>query len=273
MDIVGGVVARLTSVPWVISERSSESAYRHSVFLWLVRPYLARYAKAIISNSAEGAEYWTRRIRSGKHVYTISNSVDFPAIRGSLPLFPKSLRDTRQILLFVGRFQGEKAPEVFVRAVGRLPEQLHVRALLVGDGPLREELRASIASLGLEQRVSLLPYQANWWGLLRTAAALISTSRYEGQPNVVLEAMAGECPLIVSDIRAHRALLDERSALFVPSDNPVALAKAIVSLLSDPQAARRRADRAAERVSAFTIQAAADAYERVYARVLDGKAA
>jgi starch synthase (maltosyl-transferring) len=171
----------------------------------------------------------------------------------------------------VGRFEQYKAPDIFLQAVKHVSQQYNVRGLLIGDGPLLQDVRAGITALDLGKRVRIMQYQANWWGLLKTATALVSPSRFEGQPNVVLEAMAAGCPLIVSDIPAHRTILDERSALIVPKDNPVALAGAIESLLSDPEAARQRAECASKRVAGFTIQAAADAYEGVYTRVLTGR--
>jgi glycosyltransferase involved in cell wall biosynthesis len=168
----------------------------------------------------------------------------------------------------VGRLVAEKAPEILVQALTQIAIAHKVRTLFIGDGHLKQEILASISANGLERFVEILPYQTNWWGFLKTADALISTSRVEGQPNVVLESMAGECPLIVSDISPHRALLDERSALIVPPNDPESLGRAISALLADPEAARARAARAYERVRKFTIQATADGYEEVYGRVL-----
>jgi glycosyltransferase involved in cell wall biosynthesis len=271
MDIVGGLVSLFSSVPWILSERTSKDAYRHTPTMAWTRSRLGQYAKAVVVNSVEGARYWHHVSAVGR-VVTIENAVDVGAIRGAAPMSCRASFDSAPTILSVGRLVNEKAPEILIQAIMRLPERHDVRALLIGDGPLLQEVHASITEHGLENRVSVLPYQADWWGLLKTATALVSTSRLEGQPNVVLEAMAAGCPLIVSDIPTHRAILDERSALVVPRDNPAALAGAIVTLLLDPEAARQRAECASERVASLTIQATADAYERVYARILNGRA-
>jgi glycosyltransferase involved in cell wall biosynthesis len=94
--------------------------------------------------------------------------------------------------------------------------------------------------------------------------------RYEGNPNVALEAMAGGCPVIVSDTPAHREVADESSAIFVPVDDVSALSSAIVQLIADKDAARQRARRASERVGSMTLTAMADAYEAVYREVMSG---
>jgi glycosyltransferase involved in cell wall biosynthesis len=271
MNIVGGFVTRWISVPWVLSERSSGIAYQGMPALAWVSGRLARKAKAVIANSVEGAEYWKRTLPANHDVATINNAVDIAAIRNAAPMPCQISSDSGQIFLCVGRFEVSKAVDIFVQAVKRVHCQHDIRALLIGDGPVVQEIQASVRALALEKRVRIMPYQANWWGLLKIAAALVSPSRFEGQPNVVLEAMAAGCPLIVSDIPAHRAILDEKSALITPKDNPASLAGAIKLLLSDPEAARQRAKCASERIAGLTIQAAADAYERVYARVLTGR--
>ena len=271
MDLCGGLAALRNSVPWVLSERSVSAAYdRKWPFGWF-RPLLAKYAQEIVANSSDGAEYWSRGVRGRVHVSTIGNAINTAAIRKAKPITYLPSDDKRHILLFVGRLLQVKAPEIFLEALMHLRDRRDFHALLIGDGPIRQKLCTKIISDSLEKHVSVLPYQANWWGLLKTATALVSTSRFEGQPNAVLEAMAAGCPLIVSDISAHRSILDDRSALIVPGDDPIALATAIVSLLSDPDAARQKANRAMDRAAGFTIQAAADAYEQVYYRISNGR--
>ncbi len=103
------------------------------------------------------------------------------------------------------------------------------------------------------------------------ADGLISMSRYEGNPNVVLEAMAGGCPVILSDISAHREIADVSSALFVPVDDVQALSGAMAELVGDKEAALRRAESASARVGSMTIEAMADAYDAVYEDVLKRK--
>ena len=271
MDLVGGLAALFNSVPWVLSERASQEAYEGMGAIVWARRHLARQAKAVVANSAYGARYWVRMLASDAAVTTIANAVDVAAICRAAPIPCQAPGDDRPTLLFAGRLAHQKAPEIFMQALNYLLQRRDLRALLIGDGPMRQELSASIAAQRLANSVSILPYQAGWWGMLKTASALVSPSRFEGQPNVVLEAMAAGCPLVVSDIPTHRAILDESTALLVPKDDPAALADAIASLLSDPGIARRRAERASQRVAGFTVQAAADAYERVYERIRNGE--
>jgi glycosyltransferase involved in cell wall biosynthesis len=268
MDIVGGLVARLMRKPWILCERTSPEAHSHVSTVSFLRRLTARGAGAIAANSASGANYWRRLVPTGTNVIEITNAVDMNAVRRATPAKAWADRKARPLLLLVGRLLPVKAPDVFLKALALLPADQPAYAIVLGDGPLAVEIRTLISTNGLSDRVSVLPYQRDWWGYLKIATALVSTSRYEGQPNVVLEAMAAGCPLIVSDIPAHRAILDEHCAVFVPRDDPQALSRAIVSLLAAQGDARTRAERAATRAAAFSVHATTDEYQRVYSKVL-----
>ena len=273
MDIVGGIAAFWNSVPWVISERTSGLAYQCLKYGAWMRNYLARYASAVVANSSSGAAYWRKMWPADPRVFQIANAVDVAGIRNAVPATrgysPSS--DAAKEILVVGRLANEKALEIIIQAVGLVPESHAIHVSIIGDGPLRERIAVSIRLAGLDDRIALLPYRPDWWGLLKTASALVSMSRFEGHPNVILETMAAGCPLIVSDIPAHSEFLDEDSAILVPPDNPSVLAAAIISLLADPLSAHQRAQRAATCVDYLTIQSAADAFESVYTTVMSGR--
>jgi glycosyltransferase involved in cell wall biosynthesis len=272
MDIVGGIAALWNSVPWIVSERTSEFSYQSFKLSTWARYSLARYAGAIVANSSGGVAYWRRKRSTDSLTFQIENAVDVAAIRdvASASGAYSNLNDNVKEILVVGRLTPTKALEIVIQAVRLVPDRHAIHVSIIGQGPLREEIKTSICKAGLDNRITLLPYRPDWWGLLKSASVLVSVSRVEGQPNVVLETMAAGCPLIVSDIPAHREFLDENSAILVPFDNPVALAEAIISLLTDPVSARQRAERASTYVAGLTIQLAADAYESVYKKVKGG---
>ena len=129
-------------------------------------------------------------------------------------------------------------------------------------------IQRAVSNAGLGERVSVAGYREDLWSWMKAASAFVSLSRFEGCPNTVLEAMACGCPLVVSDIPAHRELLDESSALLVNATDPDAIAAALTSTLTDRDAARRRAEVAAVRVESFSIERVAAAYEALYQRLL-----
>lgn len=265
MDIVGGMATLWKSIPWIASERASGFAYQHMGLQALIRGLLIRHASAVVANSADGAEHWRGKLLAAGRVFQVSNAVDVDAIRDAQSWFITSnAKAIKKNILVVGRLDREKAVEVIIEAFSRISNRQDYRVLIIGDGPLHSNLKTLISRLRLNGHIVMIPYRSDWWGLLKAATAVVSMSRYEGQPNVILEAMAAGCPLVVSDIPGHRQLLNEDSAILVEPDNPIALASALDSLLLDLVAANKRAGSAASRVSGLTIYAMADAYEAIY---------
>ena len=84
----------------------------------------------------------------------------------------------------------------------------------------------------------------------------------------MIEAMACQRPLVVSDIPAHREILDRHSALWVDPQDPAAIARAVLEVFDDPRAAALRAATAKTRAEAWSIASAAAQYDAVYRQVL-----
>jgi glycosyltransferase involved in cell wall biosynthesis len=141
---------------------------------------------------------------------------------------------------------------------------MNVSALLCGEGAMRPAIERLIAEGGLEGRVRLAGYASNLWSLMKRASVFVSPSRFEGSPNVVLEAMACGCPLIVSDIPTHRELLDETCAIFVAPDDPELIARALERVIADPEEAARRAAVARLRAERYASPLIAQRYLAIY---------
>ena len=272
MEVFGGMAASLSGTPWVFSERSAPEAYPPGFKNWL-RVKVASWATAIVSNSSIGDEYWRTRAAAGVKRVVIPNGLPLAEIASA----PMVARDPIErpvagaLVLAAGRFESEKNLATLVRAIHLVPQTREMLALLCGDGSLRMAMGQMITNEGLDHRIRLSPFASDLWGLMKRADVLVSPSLFEGSPNVVLEAMACGCPLIVSDIPAHREILDDESAVFVNPTSPWQLAAAIDETLGDPVGRVRRARAAQERVQrhslAVVAQQFADVYREVSARV------
>jgi glycosyltransferase involved in cell wall biosynthesis len=271
MDVAGGVAALMSEVPFVLTERVSKLAFGSFNLMFWLRKYVGRSAQAVVANSSAGVCYWQGMLPKITLLKKIPNAVDVVAIRNAAPVFTEFNQSCPKVILVVGRLSHQKAVEVVLQAISLLTDRRRIKFIVVGDGPLRQKLEALIDDLKIGDSVVMLPFQLGWWGLLQGASALVSMSRYEGNPNVVLEAMAAGCPLIVSDIPEHREILTDDSANFVLSEDPIQLAAAIERLLYDPGSGLKKSDRAKNYVNGLTIQVAADSYEEVYANVMRGK--
>jgi glycosyltransferase involved in cell wall biosynthesis len=265
MDILGGLACCLTRSRWILREPGSAIAYPPSLKTF-ARVQIARRAALIIVNSQEGDESWTRQAAKVPRV-VIRNGVPIGEIEATQPAAPDvlGLCPDGRFILFAGRFEPCKNLPNLVRAVVAIARRTSgLKAVLCGKGPDRDIIRRLIAEQGAEDRFMLPGIVTNLWALMKRADLVVSVSAYEGCPNTVMEAMATRCPLIVSDIPAHRHLLNESAALFVNPGNPAAIADAIEATLSRPHEARERAKRARTLIEPLSVEAMAAAYHREY---------
>jgi glycosyltransferase involved in cell wall biosynthesis len=258
MDVAGGLAAIATRTPWIISERTHKIYYprdlKHGA-----RRFLGRFARAIVANSAGGLEYWDHtRVKR----VVIPNALPLAGIEAAA----RNEEDfgACAVLLFVGRLDPAKNLDNVIDAFATVVQRRDAVALLCGEGPLAADVHAHIARSGAGDRIRMLGFRDDVWGLMKRADALLAPSWFEGQPNAVLEAMACGCPLVVSDIPAHRAFLDDSTALFAPPADAAALARQLEQALDDRPAAARRAAEAKAGVAEWSIERVSAAYLRVY---------
>ena len=155
------------------------------------------------------------------------------------------------LLLYAAEFSDRKSQQVLIRAMTRLPEQ--VKLALPGQGDLREACMSLARELGLEGRVRF-PGQvrmAPWYG---AADLAVSSSRSEGLPFNIMEAMYCGLPVVASRVKGHTDLLEESEAgLLYPYGDWAACAGCIQDLLLDRELRERLGQRGRRAVEAYTL--------------------
>ena len=272
MDLLSAVATRLTGTPWVLSERSSGAFYRFS-FKNLARAWLARDADAVVANSAGGDDYWRTRLPAEVPRHVVANGLSLAEVRGAEPVEPEAigLAPGLKMVLHVGRLSPEKNIPVLVGALDEAAAQVPLVAYLCGDGTHEAEVLRLLARRGTAD-IRLLGYRPDVLSLMKRADVLVSLSRFEGHPNAVLEAAACGCPLVLSDIAAHREIASEESALFVDLGSVHEVAAGIARCLTEPDDARRRAAKARASVQQLSTAEMARRYAEVYRGVQDRRA-
>ena len=141
------------------------------------------------------------------------------------------------VMLSVGRLVYQKAHEYLVAAMPAvLKEMPNAKVGICGDGVLRADIEAQIRSLKLEDQVKLFGMQADVTKYLAAADIFILSSRWEGLPIALLEAMSTGLPVISTKVEGvEEVIVEGEHGLLVPIENTNALANAIIQLLSDPQ--------------------------------------
>jgi len=264
MDLVGGATARLLRVPWVMSERSAALSYPASM-MNRFRIAAGRRADLIMPNSRGGADYWLANGVDADRIEVVPNYVPLGEIEMADALDDPRIAADDELVVYVGRLSPEKNLHALIDAFAHVV-RLRPRAMFAfcGDGQLLAELKTHVEAAGLRERfifTGFVPNVASW---LKRASASVAVSRCEGHPNAVLEAIAAGVPLVVSDIPAYRSILDDESAAFVPVDDVLAIAGAVVQTLENRVAAEERAARARAALGSPSLDATAARYENAY---------
>lgn len=165
-----------------------------------------------------------------------------------------------EIVISAGRLEPEKDYETLLRAFARLyRNRPTARLLVLGDGSLRPELHRLATSLGVDDVVSFPGFVDNPYGFMRRSDVYVLSSRREGLPTALVEAMACGCPVVATDCPSgpREILQDGRLGPLVPVGDDAALAAAIESVLDNPQDTRELRERA----DTFSLEAILEEYE------------
>jgi len=163
----------------------------------------------------------------------------------------------KKIIYSAGRLSEQKGFTYLIDAAAILCKQRNDLVFVVsGEGKLEQELKNRIQSLGIEASFIFEGYTPDIYPYLKGCDLFVLASLFEGMPNVVMEAMAVEKPVIATDVNGARELmLDGETGLIIPPADPEALAAAIASAIDKPQLLETFGKAGKERVSEyFTIQ-------------------
>lgn len=266
MDILGGIATRITGTPWIFREALPHLP-EDITFKTRLRDWIASGADIIVSNSVNGERYWAKRCQN-THRRVIPNGVPLSEIEKikAYDLSGLGIKSKQKIILYVGQLLDRKNIHFLIHALTDVRKVFDVAGVLCGDGPERDELVELADKLGITENVYFMGQVVNEqvWALMKSADVFVFLSANEGCPNAVLEAMACGCPLVVSDIPAHKEILDEQSALFMDPLNPKQVTDAILDVLKNEGEARPRALVARMNVKQQSIAAMSRKYEAVY---------
>jgi glycosyltransferase involved in cell wall biosynthesis len=157
---------------------------------------------------------------------------------GSGPLKRElNLPEGAALVGIVGRLVPIKDHETALRAIAELPE--HVHLAIVGDGEDRAKIETLVDSLGLRAQVHLLGWRMDVQAVMSSLDVALLSSRNEGSPVALIEALANGVPVVSTDVGGVRSVVQEGvSGYLVPPGASTAMAEAIWRLLTDPSGSR-----------------------------------
>lgn len=264
----GTCVIRTEHLPWLLNDPAQIAAYVDA----------SRHVDYVIAVSRSAARSWQRAMAELPQA-----QMDLAIVANGIALAPpypsdrkaQSPRDRRPVILCIGRFTAQKMHRTLLAAFARLHLQgISARLRLVGDGPGRQTMERMAAKLGLRDCVEFLGSRDDIPALMADADLLALSSKFEGLPLVVLEAMAVELPVVATASGGTADALGPDHPWLVPVGDTRALAHALAQALSDPDLRARVAQAQAARFHAsFTAGRMAAQTARLYRKAVAKRAA
>jgi glycosyltransferase involved in cell wall biosynthesis len=241
----------------VAAMRSSAKVV-HTIHGWGHTPADSRLRRAVLIQAERGVARWTdaliavssdvrdegMRCRIGQpHLYeVIPEFVDF---RPADPDFDASrqrarraldLKEADEVVGWVGRFVPQKDPDTLVRALELiLASRSTVRAVLVGDGPMRRETERRLRGTGLGERVFFAGLRPDARALYAAFDVLLHPSLWEGQPRVIQEAIAERVPVVAGRVAGAGDLVEEgRTGYLTPPGDGEGMAAHALAAFDGP---------------------------------------
>jgi L-malate glycosyltransferase len=174
------------------------------------------------------------------------------------------------LVVQVSQLGTDKDPLTFVRAIAVARRRVAgLRALLVGDGPLRHRVEAERDALGLAGTLAVAGYRDDADSLLATSDVVTLSSRDEGMGSVLLDAMLLGKPIVATRAGGIPELVEDGvTGMLVPIGDPDALGDAIAGIAGDPARAARLGAAGRGAVERFSVTALAGRTLEIYRRVL-----
>ncbi len=241
--------------------------------------FLLRRADAVHVISPQLHDYISRIPLPPKNIYTIINGVDIP---NNLETRDKNWIRTQYklpsdsvIIGTTGRLEEVKAYDLLIQAFQRVHEKIPKACLvLVGDGSQRKQLEQQANSVGLNERIIFAGQTYEVWKYLAGMDLYVCSSRSEGVPYSILEAMAAGLPIVATGVGGIPSIINhEGEGILIPPNRVDELSNAVIHLLTTPDQAAHLGRNAKQRVnSEFTSRHMANQVMDMYDETLKRKA-
>lgn len=263
-DLHGRIAAWLCRIPLIVSTVHNNDAWIRKFPFGQIYGWTTNLAHRIIAVSDEVRAFHIQYAHTDANkIIVIANGVDILRFANT-ELDPLRVRKelgierSAPLLGVIGRLEPQKDHETFLKAALLVTSEIPMaRFLIIGEGTLRNTLIEQARKTGLSNHVIFTGILQEIPAILSALDILVISSRWEGLPVTLLEALAAHCAVVATDVGGISDVVrSEESALLVPPEDPGSLAHACLRILRDDELARRLANAGFERVSSqFSIDA------------------
>ena len=247
-DVIGGAVARGQRIPTVSTVHGFTGGGAKNRLYERLQCFSLRRATAVMVVSRPLVNVLVRAGVARERIHCIPNG--FAA--GIKPLTRNAARRAlgipaaELVVGWVGRLSREKGADVMLDALAQCNSAW--RLSIIGEGRESARLRGQASKLGIDHRIRWHGRVADAGSLLTAFDAFALTSRTEGTPISLLEAMHACVPIVATPVGGVGDVVTSSEALIVPSETPGAIARALDGIARDPAAAQIRVAHARNRV-------------------------
>jgi glycosyltransferase involved in cell wall biosynthesis len=266
---VGAVLAtRGLGFPLLVNEQVHPPCYDMGRTWHTLRRLTYPFASRVVMLTPEGCDWLAAEMPSAKGV-VIPNPVQRPLLGHAAAIPPHQfVSPNEKLLLAAGRLVDQKGFDLLISAFRQLPSTCtNWKLVILGEGQKRRTLTDQIATLGMEQRVFLPGAVGNIGAWYDATDLYVLSSRFEGFPGVLGEAMAHGCPVVAYDCdTGPRSMVREGidGVLVEPTGDVSALAEALARVMIDDGARERMASRAAEILDRYSIERILEMWDREF---------
>ncbi|WP_274628679.1 glycosyltransferase family 4 protein [Arvimicrobium flavum] len=264
INILVGLAAIGLDTPVIMSERNNYQAQKMSPFWRLLAPVAARSAAHLVMQTAAARNALPRALEAKAVV--IPNPVSIPANVPRNSTIPPRF-------VAVGRLEEQKGFDLLIAAFSHVVQRLPSATLSIfGEGPERPGLERQVRTLGLADRVSLPGVTNSPGDWLSQGDIFVLSSRFEGFPNVLLEALMARMATVAFDCPWGPAeILQGDAGLLVPAGDVHQLAETLLRVATDPVLADRLAERGPAVTAGYSKPAVFAQWDAVIAAVVSGR--
>ena len=246
------LATRWLNVPVVVSERNDPASQTTGKIWEQLRQWTYPLADRIVVQTKRAGDYFSSKLQ--KRICVIPNPVLLPPDEQEIS---DKLSSGKRSLIAMGRLVPQKGFDMLLEAMAKLKDRYPEWTLtILGEGELRSQLESLRNELGLGDRVHLLGRVKNPHVFLKQADIFIMSSRFEGFPNALCEAMACGLPVISTDCPngPREIIRDGVDGILVPNEDVSALAVAMERLMCEEKERKRLAERAKEVTERFGLE-------------------
>jgi len=251
-------------VPVIVSERNDPSYDMINNKWERLRRWFYPTASCVVAQTQTAFNYFSPRVRKRGRI--IPNPVLLPPNGGMTIGMPDKSVATKKTIIAVGRLAEQKGFDLLLEAFAKIaPSHVDWSLTIWGEGDDRSHLEAMACELGLHDRVHLPGKTQQIYERLRQADIFVLSSRYEGFPNALCEAMACGLPVISFDCPSgpNEIIRNGIDGLLVPPGDVKQLAATLQQLINDTELRSRLSGKAPQILERFSFEKVIGMWEKI----------